>query len=292
MNKKHIGVILMLLASVIWAIDPVLVKLSYSNATFVQTLGIRAIPMVVIAFIYTLITNKVSFKVTKKEFSVMCYLAIFGSIIGDLIYFYSVTKMSVVNYSVIGHIQPIFILLFGYFFLKSDKINKYDYMGIIFMFLAAFFVVAKDMNSLKNFNIGTKEDYFMLVATISWATTTLMARKYLSKTHAGLTVFYRFGMGAVALIAYLIYTNSFYVSNVYQILNGLVAGVGILLYYEALKRLKAAQASSLELTSPFFAAIFAFIFIGEYVTIMQIIGMVLLIFGVYFLSKKEELITQ
>ncbi|KKQ71423.1 MAG: hypothetical protein UT33_C0009G0014 [Candidatus Peregrinibacteria bacterium GW2011_GWC2_39_14] len=288
MNKKHVGVILILLASIIWAIDPVLVKLSYSNATFVQTLGIRAIPMVIIAFIYTLITNKASFKVTKKEFSAMMYLAIFGSIIGDLIYFYSVSKISVVNYSVIGHIQPIFILLIGYFFLKSDKITKYDYIGVAFMFLAAFFVVAKDMDSLRNFSIGTKEDYFMLIATIAWATTGMVARKYLSNTNAGVTTFYRFGIGAVMLVAYLIYTNAFYVSNVYQILNGVIAGIGILLFYEAMKRLKAAQVTSLELTSPFFVAILGFIFLGESVTIMQMGGMFLLIFGIYFLSKKES----
>jgi drug/metabolite transporter (DMT)-like permease len=278
---------MILIATIVWAIDPVVIKLSYSNATFVQTLGIRAIPMVIIAFFYILITNKASFKITKKEFSALFYLALFGSIIGDLIYFYSIGKISVVNYSVIGHLQPIFVLLIGYFFLKTDKITKYDYIGILFMFFAAFFVVAKDMDSLKSFSIGTKEDYFLLIATISWSTTAIMARKYLSNTNAGITTFYRFGIGAVILITYLICTNAFYVSNFYQILDGILAGFAIILYYESMKRLKAAQVTSLELTSPFFAAVFGLIFLGEFVTIMQMAGMALLIFGIYFLSKKE-----
>ena len=60
-------------------------------------------------------------------------------------------------------------------------------------------------------------------------------------------------------------------------------------YYESLKRIKAAQVGALELSTPFFAAILGFLVLGELVTIMQIIGILLLFVGIYYLSKKEEL---
>ncbi|MBI2654908.1 EamA family transporter [Candidatus Woesearchaeota archaeon] len=63
-----------------------------------------------------------------------------------------------------------------------------------------------------------------------------------------------------------------------------------MLYYEGLKRLKAAQVGALELSTPFFAAILSFFILGEVTTLFQIIGIVLLFMGVYFLSKHEETI--
>jgi drug/metabolite transporter (DMT)-like permease len=55
-----------------------------------------------------------------------------------------------------------------------------------------------------------------------------------------------------------------------------------------MKRIKAAQVSAMELSTPFFAALLGFMILGEVVTVMQISGMVLLFVGVCFLSKKEE----
>jgi len=71
-------------------------------------------------------------------------------------------------------------------------------------------------------------------------------------------------------------------------LLGLTVGVGTILYYEGLKRIKAAQVSAIELSTPLFAALLSFLILRESVTTMQIFGIALLIVGVYFLSRKEE----
>ena len=44
----------------------------------------------------------------------------------------------------------------------------------------------------------------------------------------------------------------------------------------------------MELSTPFYAAILGFIILGETVTILQIVGIILLIIGIYLLSKKEK----
>jgi probable blue pigment (indigoidine) exporter len=83
-------------------------------------------------------------------------------------------------------------------------------------------------------------------------------------------------------------TSSLIITNIYQVLIGIIIGIGTILYYEGLKRLKAAQVSGLELSTPFFAAILAFLVLNEFITAMQIIGIALLFVGVYFISKKEK----
>ena len=68
---------------------------------------------------------------------------------------------------------------------------------------------------------------------------------------------------------------------------GIVMGLGIVAYYEGLKRLKAAQVSVLELTTPFFASAIAYLTLRETVTAMQGAEIALMPFGVYFLSRRE-----
>ena len=73
----------------------------------------------------------------------------------------------------------------------------------------------------------------------------------------------------------------------YSLIVGFVVGIGTVLYYEGLKRLKAAQVSALELTAPFFAAVIGFMILGETVTMFQFIGMILVLIGVWFISRHE-----
>ncbi len=71
-------------------------------------------------------------------------------------------------------------------------------------------------------------------------------------------------------------------------LIGFVATFGYYFYYEGLKRLKASQTGMAELSTPFFTAILAFIFIKETITPLQFIGALILVLGIYLLSRKKD----
>ncbi len=156
------------------------------------------------------------------------------------------------------------------------------------MLIAAVFVTTKTPENLFMMKLGTTEDIYVLLATVAWATTAIVMRKYLRELDAGVITFYRYLIASVIFVIYLSLKSSLVLSNIYQILVGVVVGVGTILYYESMKRIKAAQVSAMELSTPFFAALLGFLVLREGVTVMQIAGMVLLFVGVCFLSKKEE----
>jgi drug/metabolite transporter (DMT)-like permease len=212
-----------------------------------------------------------------------------ATLFADLMYIYALTKVSVINAVLIGHMQPIFIILIGFFVLKQDKITKFDYYGILFMILAGVLVTTKTLENLLMLKFGTIGDLYVLFATIAWATTAIVARKYLKELHAGLIAFYRFLFAGIIFIIYMIAFKGIEITNIYQVLIGIVIGIGTILYYEGIKLIKAAQVSALELSTPFFAAILGYLILGEYITIVQFIGILFLIKGIYFLSKKENL---
>jgi drug/metabolite transporter (DMT)-like permease len=287
-NTKKFGVGIILLASIMWAIEPILAKLSYENSDFLHTSAIRAMVAALTAFIYITITRKAPLKLTRQQLSPLIYIALVGTLIADFMYFVALSQIPVVNAVIIGHMQTVFIIAFGFFVLKTDKLTKFDYLGIILMILSGLLVTTKTLENLFALRFGTIGDLIVLSATIAWATSAIVMKKYLTKIDAGVITFYRFFFPALIFAAYLGMTSSLFIANLYQVCIGVIIGVGTILYYEGLKRLKAAQVSGLELSAPFFAAILAYLFLGEHVTSMQIIGITLLFAGVYLISKKEE----
>jgi len=288
-NTKNLGVVTILLASIMWAIEPILAKLSYENSDFLHTSAIRAIVAALTAFLYIVLTRKSPLKVTRQQLSPLIYIAIVGTLVADFMYFFALSQVPVINAVILGHMQPIFIIALGFFLLKSDTLTKFDYLGISLMIIAGLLVTTRTMENLFAFKFGTLGDLIVLSATIAWATSAIVMKKYITAMNAGVITFYRFFFPALIFIMYLGLTSSLIIANLYQVLIGVIIGIGTILYYEGLKRLKAAQVSGLELSTPFFAAILAFLFLNEFITGMQIIGIALLFVGVYFISKKEKI---
>lgn len=289
MNRKTLGVLSILGASIMWAIEPIFAKLSYRTTDFLNTFATRTIFCLAIISIYVFFTNKKKFIVKREYLPKLIYVSLVATLFADLMYIYALTKVSVINAVLIGHMQPIFIILIGFFVLKQDKITKFDYYGILFMILAGVLVTAKTLENLLMLKLGTIGDLYVLFATIAWATTAIVARKYLKELHAGLIAFYRFLFAGIIFIIYMIAFKGIEITSIYQVLIGIVVGIGTILYYEGIRLIKAAQVSALELSTPFFAAILGYLILGEYITLVQFIGILFLIKGIYFLSKKENL---
>ena len=288
MNVKSIGILSVLLASFLWALEPVLAKLSYQNSDFQHTLAVRAILVTLTAFVYGGITNKANFKIDRRQLSALVYVAVVANILGDIAYFFALTQVPVTNAVVIGYMQPIFIVMMGFLVLREDRLSRFDYLGIMVMMMAGLLIATRSSENLLMLRLGTYGDLVVLSATVAWSTTTIAVRKYLREMNAGVVTFYRFLFASLALAAYLVFSSDLGAVNMYQVMIGIVVGVGTILYVEGLKRNKAAEVSALELSTPFFAAVLSFLALGELVTQMQIVGMVLLLIGVFFLSRKEE----
>ena len=288
MNNKNMGIIAILVASIMWAIEPIFAKLAYQlNSDFIETSAVRAIIITIFAFVFILITKKSNLIVKKKDISRLFYIAIIGTLIADLLYFYALIKIPVINAVLIGHMQPIFIIFIGYLILKSDKISKYDIIGISLMIISGLLVTTKTIQNIILLKFGTQGDLLVFISTIAWASTAIVMRKYLTHLNAAIITLYRFMVASIFFIFYFIITSNTIEINIFQIFIGLIVAVGTILYYFGLNKIKAAQVSGLELSTPFFAAILGFFILGEKLTILQIFGIILLFFGIYYISKKE-----
>ena len=138
-----------------------------------------------------------------------------GTLFADLMYLYALTQVPVINAVIIGHMQPIFIILFAFFILKGDKLTLFDYIGISLMTVSGVLVTTKTLDHLFSYKFGTIGDLIVLSATIAWATTAIAMRKYLKNLNAGVVTFYRFLFASVFFIFYLFWASTFTIVNIY-----------------------------------------------------------------------------
>lgn len=287
-DRKMLGTLAVLGASMMWAIEPILAKLSYQTTDFINTFATRTIFAFAIIAMYVIIFKTKHLPVKKQHIPKLIYISLIATLFADLIYIYALTRVSVINAVLIGHMQPIFIVLFGFLVLKQDRITKPDYLGILFMILAGIMVTTKTLGNFLGFRFGTIGDIYVLSATVAWATTAIVARKYLSPLDAGIIAFYRFLFAGIIFISYVLVFRGLEIVSIYQVLLGFTIGIGTILYYEGIRLIKAAQVSALELSTPFFATFLGYLVLRENITLMQFMGLLLLLIGIYFLSKKEK----
>ena len=257
MKQKTIGVIAVLFAALMWAIEPVITKLSYADSGFIQTSMIRAFVISIFTALLLVITKRPVIVKDKRTITSLGYIALMGTLVADLIYYYAMGTIPVVNAVLLGHLQPVFIILIGFFILRTDSLKPYDYLGVTLLMISAVLVTTRTIDRAVQLNFGTIGDALVLLATITWATTAIATRKYLTHLDAVVITFYRFFLASIFFVFMIPFVNL--TVNIYQIIVGFVVAFGTIGYYTGLRKLKAAQVSGLELAAPIFAAVIGYL---------------------------------
>jgi len=288
MENKRIGVAAVLGAAVMWALEPIFAKFAFAGAGVLATAAVRATVVVPIAAVWLAVNGRSPR--LGRNWPAMAYVALAAAVAADTIYLWalSLPGYPVVNAVLIGHMQPVFVILMGWVIARDERLGRWDYLGIAIMVCCGLLVATRTFENLRHLRLGAAGDGLVLVATLLWASTTLVARKYLRHLPAGTVTFWRFAIAAVVLWVLVLPGPGGVSLNGYQVLVGVVVAVGTLLYYVGIRHIKAAQVSALELSAPFFAAVLAFLTRGETLTPMQIGGLVLLIAGIYCLARHER----
>lgn len=294
---RFAGIGMVLGAAAIWAIEPIIARLIGTDLSFDQMLFSRAFGCVIASCVFLffrkLFLEKQRFscpRLNNQEKKTIVLIGVLGSFLSDLLYFVAILffKTPVVNAVLVAHLQPVFIVLLGHFIFHEGKFSLWDYVGIKVMLVSAIFVITGSLENLLSWQFGGVGDYLVMIATIFWALSGILAKKYLQHQPSSLITMGRFlvSLPFYGGLAFLI--SHSLVLSFSSLLFGALIGLGYFLYYEGLKRLKTAQAAALELSAPVFATGFGYFFFGETVSLFKWIGIVLLFVGIASLERASR----
>jgi drug/metabolite transporter (DMT)-like permease len=285
-NQKVTGVLFGISAGAMWAIEAVLGKILLSSLSFMQVAASEAFFATIVSIIYVLASGK-SLKCGGSSLRDILLIGLLGSVLAPIAYFLGLSWTLAVNVTLLAHLQPLFVSILGFIFL-NEKIGRNDIIGGLMIGLAAILITSRSIENLMTLKFGNLGDIVVLLATLGWAIVAIPGKRLTKVVESALIVGYRFLVASAVFLPMLIILNQFVIESIYQVVLGVIAGLGYVSYYEGLKRIKASQVALTELSSPFFAAILAWFILGEYLTVIQIIGAMLLFIGLILLAQKEQ----
>jgi len=285
-DQKALGILFGVAAGAMWAIETILGKIMLSSLSFIQVTASEVFFATITAFTYILLSGK---PVKIKGASLMDILSVglIGTVLAPLIYFFGLTLTFAVNAALIAHLQPLFVSILGFFFLK-EKMHKHDVIGGVLIGLAVILITGRTLGNIVNLRLGNLGDLVVLLATLGWAFVAIPGKRLTKHVSSVVIVGYRFLIASIIFLPALLFLNQLVIKSIYQVLLGITVGMGYIFYYEGLKRIKAGQVAITELSSPFFATLLAWILLEEHTTIIQIVGASLLVTGLVILTQENS----
>jgi drug/metabolite transporter (DMT)-like permease len=284
-NQKILGILFGVGAGAMWAVEAVLGKILFASFSFIQVTASEVFFATLTAFAYVLATRE-HVRLDGKDLGNVLVVGVVGTVFAPLMYFFGLSHTLAVNATLIAHLQPLFVAIFGFYFLR-EKLHRHDLFGGLLIILAAILITSRTVYNLTAFRFGNFGDLMVFFAMVSWAIVAIPGKQLTRQASSVLIVGYRFLVASIVFVPVLLYMNQLIVSSIYQVLLGVLAGLGYIFYYEGLKRMKSSQVALAELSSPFFASILAWNILGETVMPMQMIGALLLISGLYILTGEK-----
>jgi len=282
-NQRALGIVFGVGAGAMWAVEAVLGKMLFPSLTFIQVTASEVFFATLTAFVY-IIVRREHVRLSRKNIRGCLIIGLVGTVFAPLMYFLGLTQTFAVNATLIAHLQPLFVAIFGVYLLK-ESLHKREFAAGGAVILAVVLITGRTVDNLANLRLGNTGDLVTFLATLGWAIVAIPGKQLTREVDSAVIVGYRFLIASAVFMPILLFLNQLYIGSIYQVLLGVVVGLGYIFYYEGLKRLKASQVALTELSSPFFAAILAWHFLGETTTPMQVAGALLLVLGLYILAQ-------
>jgi drug/metabolite transporter (DMT)-like permease len=279
--------VLMLVAVVLWAVNFSLVKVALKEMSPMGFNGIR-LAFASILLILFLVVNRESFRVDGPDLWKLVVLGIVGNTAYQILFINGIYVTTASNTAIIIAITPAFIAVLSSV-LKHERLNWAAWMGIFISFVGFYLVILRNSGKPTFSGEGVKGDLMILAGTLCWAVYTVLAKPLLRKISAlkltamtlvvGTVFYLPFAIRDIIRIPYAEVSVKAWASLAF---SGLFAlAVCYVIWYESVRRVGNSRTAIYDNLIPILTVLFASLIIGEKISPLQGVGMVVILAGVY-----------
>lgn len=280
----------LLCVAVIWGANFIAMKLLLTELAPVNIILLRFISGSILLSLLLFFLEDV--KVPLKDFYKLCLIGAVGIVLYQFLFIYALKYTSVTNVAVIINTAPLYggllSSLFGY-----EEFNKKRFFAIVLGFIGVYILISKGrLLSLSEEDI--RGGILALVASLSWALYTILAKPMLDK-HSPLKVT-TYGMltGALLLCCFIPFyldlkevaalSSTGWLILVFSIVFSIV--VAFFLWYRGVSKIGATRTIIYQYSVPVFGAFFAFMILHETLYWSQLVGAIIIFWSIT-LSKRH-----
>ena len=226
-------------------------------------------------------------------------VALFGGAIGTL----SITKalfyVNFVNLSIvilIQKLQPLFALTLAAILLKERLPKKFFYWAAFAILGAYLMTFGFHFPKISSDNKNLLAAMYSIFAAFSFGFSTVLSKRALKNVNFELGTYLRFGISSLIMLTIVLSFGE--LGTIHSVTNSqwwifiLIAfstgGPAIFIYYYGLKNITASSSTILELAFPLTAVILEYILHGNILSIVQWIGVAILIYSITNVVKLSN----
>jgi len=291
------GVFIALLGAILFSTIAVFVKLAYQYGVDALSLllfrMLFSLPIFLAIAIY-ISTKKDTYKLKLKDYIQIALLGILGFYLASLFDFIGLQYISASLERLILFIYPTLVVLIGVFFFR-EKLTGLQIIALILTYIGILIVFAG------NVEVGEKDKLYLgavlvLGSAIFYAIYLVGSGRLLPKMGSWLFTSYALTVSSTAVIVHYLISNQGIASLnfPYQVYMyaGLMASISTViptfLVSEGIRLIGASNASIVGSIGPVSTITLAYIFLGERLTTVQMLGGVLVLGGVLFISVQQK----
>ncbi|WP_226668953.1 DMT family transporter [Metabacillus litoralis] len=292
-NSKLQIYITLFFVMVIWGLNVIATKLLVTSFMPVTMTAFRIFTAAVGVFFLLYYLGLLK-KPSKRQLLYIIFCSLFN-VVGHH-YFLSVglKETSASNGGLILGMGPILTTILAIFLLKY-KVTVLRFAGILFGFIGIFFIIFQSGRGLQAISLG---DFHVFLSIFLQAISFIMIKKISGTLDPRLMTGYMLLFGSVILFAISLIVEP---NGLQSMGNGsigiwllffasafLATSVGHMIYNYAIGKVGPSESAIFINLNPFFALVGATLFLGEVISLPQILGFIFIIFGVVLGSGGFE----
>jgi drug/metabolite transporter (DMT)-like permease len=284
LNDKVKTYIALVLSMIFWAVSFIWFKFANRNFPPITIVFLRLLISVAILTTY-LILSKGFMKIKKGDLRLFLMLAIFEPFLYFLGESFGLTYVSATVCSVLISIIPVFATL-GAWIIFREKLKTINYLGIILSFIGVL-VFLLNQDGTVSYNL--KGLMLLLLAVLSAVGYNLTLSRLVDRYSPVYIVNVQNLIGGVLFLPLFLITDfstfikGSYTASMFLPIIGLAffaSCSAFILFAFAVSRIGMIRANVFTNFIPVFTALFAFVLIGDRLTVQNIIGMIIVITGI------------
>lgn len=207
-------------------------------------------------------------------------------------------QTSAADATLLANGEIIFTVAIAVAFFK-ERLRPLGYLAVLLV-IVGMIIVTTNLQFANMFLFSQQRsygDFFIILATLFWAVDNNISKLVAKRMDVAKVVHLKGAIGGSILLAVVLLfgvsTDAIAQGQIISILMLGTMGFGASIYFflEGLKRIGTVRAILLFSFSSVFGLIFAAIFLGEYISVYQMIAAAIMLFGIYAINRKEASIT-
>jgi len=290
MNNQQQKWVYLIVLSIVWGSSFILIKKALIGVTPIQVGALRMIFTSIFMLLFAFPSIK---KIKKKHWKYLVYTALTGTFIPGFLFAFAINNIDSSIVSILNSFTPFNTLIFGAI-VFGLAFKKKQLTGILVGLVGTLILILKgaDLHPSQNYWYA----FLVIIASVGYALNANMVKKYLSDLDALAITTGNFLLLIIPATIVLSFTDFFttYKATETQ-LNSLgyvailsIVGTGIAktIYNKLVQISDPVFSSSVTYLIPIVAIIWG-VFDGEILSFVQVLGAVIILFGVYLVNASK-----